>query len=69
MVTDSTDNGARIAKIINAGVYESTVIIGINQFIIITETAPILPPKPARVPTDLSLSKSLGIVCMLLIEN
>ena len=36
-------------------------MIGISQFIMITEIAPILPPRPANVPTDLPLSKSLGI--------
>ena len=64
-----THNGANTAKMINAGVYDSVVIFGINQFIIITETAPILPPKPAKVPTDFLFNKSLGMVWILLIEN
>lgn len=64
-----TANGANTARIIKAGVYDSVVIIGINQFIIITETAPILPPNPASVPTDFPLKRSLGIVWILLIEN
>ena len=66
---DSTASGANTASIINAGVYDSVVMIGMSQFIIITDTAPILPHNPASVPTDFPLNKSLGMVCILLIEN
>lgn len=59
---DNRHKGANTANIKKAGVQDSTVMIGINQFIMITETAPILPPKPAKVPTDFPLNKSLGIV-------
>ena len=59
---DSIARGASTAIIIKAGVYESTVIIGINQFIIITDTAAIEPAKPARVPTEGPLKRSLDSV-------
>ena len=52
-----------------AGVYEIVVIWGINQFIIITETAPTLPANPAKVPTEGPLNKSLDSVCRFPIAN
>lgn len=59
---ESIASGASTAIMTKAGVYESTVIIGINQFIIITETAAIEPAKPARVPTEGPLKRSLDNV-------
>ena len=47
----------------NAGVYEPpSVISPINQFIIIGENAATVPAKPASVPTDGPLNKSLDNV-------
>ena len=62
-------NGANAAMIMNAGVYETFVICGINQLTIITPIAPIVPAKPARVPTDGPLNKSLESVCKLPMAN
>ena len=59
---DNTANGANTAMMMNAGVYDVCVIFGINQFITMTETAPILPANPAKVPTDGPRNKSLEIV-------
>ena len=54
---------------INAGVYDAVVIRPINQFIIIVDTAAIVPAKPANVPTEGPLNKSLDMVCMLPMAN
>ena len=52
---------AVIAK--NAGVYDpASVILPINQFIIIGENAATVPANPAKVPTDGPLNKSLDKV-------
>ena len=59
---ESIASGASTAIMIKAGVYDSVVMIGINQFIIITETAAILPAKPAKVPTEGPLKRSLDNV-------
>ena len=59
---DKIASGAKTAIIIKAGVYDVCVIFGISQFIIITENAATLPARPANVPTDGPLNKSLDMV-------
>ena len=59
---ESTANGANTAITINAGVYDTCAIIGIKEFIIITDTAATVPARPASVPTDGPLNKSLDMV-------
>ena len=49
--------------VIKAGIYDPhSVILPINQFIIITEKAATVPANPAKVPTDGPLNRSLDNV-------
>ena len=61
--------GAKTAIMINAGVYETFVIWGINQFTMITDMAATVPARPAKVPTEGPFNKSLESVCMLPMAN
>lgn len=66
---DNTAIGAKTAITTKAGVYETSAINGIKVFMIITENAATVPAKPANVPTDGPLNKSLDIVWIFPIAN
>lgn len=59
---DKTPKITDTVMAINAGVYDSVVILPMNQFIIIGDTAAIVPAKPAKVPTEGPLNRSLEMV-------
>ena len=56
----NTDKTTDTVMAIKAGVYDPpAVIFPINQFMIIGESAAMVPANPARVPTEGPLNKSL----------
>lgn len=66
----NTANTTEIVMAMKAGVYEPPVVIfPMNQFIMMGEKAATVPAKPANVPTEGPLKRSLDNVWMFPIAN